>query len=155
MPELPEMSAALAADAPEAQDGLSVYGVAPETPEEKTERQKREIEQHFKTQVEQAQTSINSRKFGWKRNVELRQGNPLGAYGSVVQGLDDDYQSEVNPDWYLTKTKVAALFSQVPKVQVTHENPQFMPAASPFSLMPSTTTGRPSAFMPVAPYLAL
>lgn len=115
------------------QDGLAVYGLQQETAEAKAERQTKEIENHFKTQAEQAQTAINSRKFGWKRNVELRQGNPLGAYGSVVQGLDDDYQSEINPDWYLSKTKIAALFSQVPEVQITHQSEQFLPAVGPFA----------------------
>lgn len=120
---------------PDVPEGTSVYDDgkdAPE-PEDPLKQKNKDIEQHFRGQIDQAESAIKSRKFAWKRNVELRQGNPLGAYGSTVSGLDDDYQSEINPDWYLTKTKIAALFSQVPRVQLKHQGEPFIPAIGPFA----------------------
>lgn len=68
----------------------------------------------------------------WRRNVELRIGKPAAQYTSGITDDGDDLQSEVNPDWSLTKTKTANLFSQVPSVQGTHENLQYKEAVSPF-----------------------
>src|ERR1035437_8409084 len=70
----------------------------------------------------------------WKDNVTLR----LGKTGATVNtgGLgitQDSNRSEINPDWSLTKTKTANLYSQVPQVQMTHENKQYAAAIFPFA----------------------
>src|SRR5882672_2899145 len=67
----------------------------------------------------------------WKRNVELRIGKTPTALSSGPHD-DDEIQSEINPDWSLTKTKTANLYSQVPTVQGTHENKQYAAAVHPF-----------------------
>lgn len=101
--------------------------------EEAQEKLNKDIEKHFKSQVDATERGWKDYHFQWKRNIELRQGQPYGQYSSVVQEADDDYQSEVNPDWYLTKAKVAVLFSQIPQVQLQHQAPQFGPAVVPFA----------------------
>src|ERR1035437_246679 len=70
----------------------------------------------------------------WKDNVTLR----LGKTGATVNtgGLgitQDSNRSEINPDWSLTKTKTANLYSLVPQVQMTHENKQCAAAIFPFA----------------------
>lgn len=124
---------------PEMPKGTDPYPMSPdsgadeepkETPEEKL---KTDIEKHLKDQAEESERELKTLKFRWKRNVELRLGNPLGAYSQIIQDIDDEYQSEVNPDWYLTKQKTSNLFSQVPKVILTHENQQYAPAIGPFA----------------------
>ncbi len=69
----------------------------------------------------------------WKRNVELRMGR-TGPRSSLAydNSSDDDYQSELNPDWFLTKTKIANLYSRTPEVVGTHETKQYGPAIAPF-----------------------
>ena len=44
----------------------------------------------------------------WRRNVELRLGRkgPLLSISSDLEA-EDDSQSAINPDWFLTKTKLA------------------------------------------------
>lgn len=71
----------------------------------------------------------------WRRNVELRMGRMGTRTSTAVEfggNDDDDLQSDINPDWFLTKTKIANLYSQVPQVQGTHEAKQFAPAIPPF-----------------------
>lgn len=71
----------------------------------------------------------------WRRNVELRMGR-IGtrtSSGSIIGDDDEELQSEINPDWFLTKTKIANLYSQVPEVQATHENKQYAAAIPPFT----------------------
>jgi len=72
----------------------------------------------------------------WKINVERRLGNS-GAQvytgGLAVDAQSADGQSTINPDWYLTKTKTANLFSQVPDVQLVHVQEKFGPAVFPFA----------------------
>jgi hypothetical protein len=108
---------------------------APESPEDKAKKLTEDIEKHLKTQAEQSERFIKDRTNTWRRNIELRQGNPNGPYDSILQGVGngDDYQSEYNPDWFLVKAKTAALFSQVPKVQLEHEAKQYTPAVGPFA----------------------
>src|ERR1700676_764721 len=67
----------------------------------------------------------------WKRNVDLRLGKTEAVYTSINLS-DDELQSEINPDWYLSKTKTANLYSQVPTVQAIHENKQYEAAIPPF-----------------------
>jgi hypothetical protein len=67
----------------------------------------------------------------WKSNVERRIGKP-GVRVTDGETVEGEPQSEINPDWSLTKTKTAHLFSQVPTVQGTHENLQYAAGVSPF-----------------------
>lgn len=108
---------------------------APETPEQKAQKLTEDIEKHLKTQAEQSERYIRDRTNTWRRNIELRQGNPNGPYDTILGGMGngDDYQSEYNPDWFLVKAKTAALFSQVPKVQLEHEAAKYAPAVGPFA----------------------
>mgnify|MGYP001562922709 FL=1 len=91
------------------------------------------IESYFKSRIETAK--INKKTFipKWKHNVELRIGSlDATAVGTVYDDNDGIAQSTINPDWALTKTKTANLFSQVPVVQGTHENTQYAAAVFPF-----------------------
>jgi hypothetical protein len=71
----------------------------------------------------------------WKINVERRLGTPgANVYtgGLAVDATSADGQSTINPDWYLTKTKTANLFSIVPEVQLTPAQEKYGPAIYPF-----------------------
>lgn len=73
----------------------------------------------------------------WKINVERRLGNSgahvyTGGLAIDTSGTADG-QSTINPDWYLTKTKTANLFSQVPDVQLTFVQKKYGPAIYPFA----------------------
>lgn len=93
---------------------------------------KRQIETYFKTRVESSKTDRKTRIPEWRRNVELRIGHIATLY---TAGLDvmDEIQTEINPDWSLTKTKTANLYSQVPTVRLAHEGKAFRPALPPFA----------------------
>lgn len=67
----------------------------------------------------------------WKRNVDTILGQPVALYTEGLD-LDVDLQSAINPDWSLTKTKTANLFSQMPTIRGTHENAKYAPAVAPF-----------------------
>ena len=82
----------------------------------------------------------------WKRNVDLR----LGKNETVFGTDNDELQSEINPDWYLTKTKTANLYSQVPTVQGTHENKQYEAAIAPFMKAVNYELGEKRAYAAVA-----
>ena len=94
-------------------------------------RARKEIETHFKSQIEASHTIRKRLVPKWKRNIEMRLGETASLYTQGLTG-DDEMQSELNPDWSLTKTKTANLYSQVPTVQGTHEKTQFEAAVSPF-----------------------
>src|ERR1041385_3368939 len=55
-----------------------------------------------------------------KRNIDARLGRKPTQYTDGVTD-NDPTQAELNPDWSLTKTKTANLYSQVPRVNITHE----------------------------------
>lgn len=89
--------------------------------------------------IESKQSKEHRRQFApnWKRNIELRLGKPVTTAaiepgGDVTEALDDELRSEINPDWYLTKTKTANLFSRVPAVRGTHENTKYAKAVPLF-----------------------
>jgi hypothetical protein len=69
----------------------------------------------------------------WQANIEARMGR-IGATNDTpgVTSDGEQQQTELNPDWSLTKTKTANLYSQVPTVQGTHENKQYAAAVTPF-----------------------
>lgn len=62
----------------------------------------------------------------WTTSIDYRRGKPFASQ-------TDEDQVSVNLDWSLTKAKVAALFSQVPKVRIDHV-PETLPATSPFAI---------------------
>src|SRR3990167_3010153 len=91
----------------------------------------KEIADYFAGRIEASKRDTKQRLPEWKKNVELRLGRP-SSLASGVTDVNDDSQAEINPDWSLTKTKTANLFSQVPFVSGTHENKQYAPAIPPF-----------------------
>jgi hypothetical protein len=103
-------------------------------PADPVEDQNKKIAKSLLTRVDVSHKQRKDMTQEWRRNVELLMGN-IGTRYSVatdLDGADDDLQSEINPDWYLTKTKRANLYSQVPQVQGTHENAQYGAAIPPF-----------------------
>src|SRR5574342_1396418 len=98
------------------------------------EQRNRKIEKLFSGKLDRAEETNKRYRSEWKRNVELRMGRTAGAdpTGGVWTG-EDEIQSELNPDWSLTKTKVANLYSQVPAVILEHHNDQYGPAIPPFA----------------------
>jgi hypothetical protein len=91
-----------------------------------------EIEKAFKSDIEESKRYRQTFFHSWKRSVETRLGRTTTTDTGGVS-IGDDLQSEINPDWSLVKTKTANLFSQVPQVQLTHENEQYAPAIPPFA----------------------
>ena len=90
-----------------------------------------EIAKDLKSHAEACRRVRKSLLHDWKRNVDLRIGKAVPFSGGGA--TEDEVQSEINPDWALTKTKTANLYSQVPAVQLTHENKQYAAAVGPFS----------------------
>lgn len=106
----------------------------PAPSENSTQKSSAEIIQHFKTQVATAKSHRRQFSQEWKRNVDLRLGRIANINTNGYPITDgDDLQTEINPDWYLTKTKTANLYSQTPQVQVAHENAQYAAAIPPFA----------------------
>ncbi len=88
---------------------------------------------YFKSRVEASKRVRRNKIPEWRSNIDIRMGRPLnggGEYGD--SGLSDGPQSTINPDWALTKTKTANLYSQVPQIQGTHDNKQYAAAVAPF-----------------------
>ena len=99
------------------------------TPEDVT----KDIEKELKSRSKGSKKVRKEFFTEWKKNVELRMGRPgTASSGSLGFEDDDEQRTEINPDWSLTKTKTANLFSQVPTVQGTHEHKQYAPAVYPF-----------------------
>ncbi len=91
-----------------------------------------EVIKTFHGRIETAKRNRKQYHSEWKRNVELRLGMVASqSIGGV--GTEDEVKTEINPDWWLTKTKIANLYSQMPQVQLTHENKQYAAAIPPFS----------------------
>ena len=91
----------------------------------------KDIEKYLKARINSSKRNRRVFSADWKRNIELR----LGKIATVFTGgidVEDDIQTEINPDWSLTKTKTANLYSQVPSVQATHENKAYAAAIYPF-----------------------
>lgn len=120
------------ADALEMLLGEDAGGEPSDQPDRETEKRNRKIAKLMRDAIKDNERLKKTLHQRWKRNVELRLGRPLGATVITFEDADDDLQSEINPDWYLTKAKVANLFSQLPKVQGTHEQDQFQAAVFPF-----------------------
>lgn len=86
---------------------------------------------YMKSRMESSKRTRRALYPEWKRNVELRIGHVATLYTGGVD-VQDEIQTEINPDWSLTKTKTANLYSQVPTVRLTHENQLYAPAIAPF-----------------------
>lgn len=91
------------------------------------------IVKSLRAQVDAAKDATKKRVSTWKRNVELRVGKAIDSVSVGVTTAEDDTQSEINPDWSLTKTKTANLYSQTPEVALTHENMVYGPAVPLFA----------------------
>lgn len=100
-----------------------VSETAPQTP--------KQVEDYFKQRIEASKRNRRQFYSEWKRNVELRIGRIASQFTGGVR-VEDEVQTEINPDWSLTKTKTANLFSQVPTVRGSHENKQYKAAVAPF-----------------------
>lgn len=94
---------------------------------------KGQIETYFKSRVESCKREKATMIPEWRRNVELRIGHVASLYTGGVGSITDDLQTEINPDWSLTKTKTANLYSQVPTVRLSHENKAYRPALPGFA----------------------
>ncbi len=98
----------------------------------------KKIGDHFAKEAKDSKSHRRTFHGRWRRNVQLRMGQPMAIVNNLAQGdptaeaVEDDLLSEVNPDWSLSKTKTANLFSQVPTIRGTHENKQYAAAVSPF-----------------------
>mgnify|MGYP000234510611 CR=1 FL=1 len=103
-------------------------------PEGNQTRSPRDVVEYFRNQIATAKSHRRTFSGEWKRSVDLRLGRiaQINTNGYPITD-GDDLQTEVNPDWYLTKTKTANLYSQTPQVQVTHENVQYAAAVAPFA----------------------
>jgi len=94
---------------------------------------KKQIETYFKTRAKSCKTEKDSLIQEWRRNVELRIGHVAELYTNGFNVPFDELQTELNPDWSLTKTKTANLYSQVPTVRLSSENKAYRPALPPFA----------------------
>lgn len=94
---------------------------------------KKEIESYFRGRVKASERALQEKLGTWRRNIEARIGKFPSLYSDGVAIMDEDVQVEINPDWWLTKTKTANLFSLVPEVRLTHENTQYAAALGPFA----------------------
>lgn len=79
------------------------------TPDAKTKKRWAEFRQRAEVCKSYRKKLIRN----WSTNIDYRRGKPFASQS-------DDDQIAVNLDWSFTKTKQAALFSQVPQVRVTH-----------------------------------
>jgi hypothetical protein len=70
--------------------------------------------EQFKSRAEICKQYRTKLVQNWMTSIDMRKG------GKSSNTQSDDEQISVNPDWSLTKTKQASLFSQVPQVRVSH-----------------------------------
>lgn len=95
------------------------------------------IEKRFVIKVEASKKHRRRYTPGWRANIATRLGARGGLTGSEYYEpslglISDERQSTINPDWSLSKTKIANLYSQVPAVQGSHLNEAYKPAVAPF-----------------------
>lgn len=90
---------------------------------------------NFRMEISAAKTNRRTFSQEWKTNVDLRLGRSGAVYAGGLPTSDEDMgtRAEINPDWSLTKTKTANLYSQTPSVQLSHENEAYAPALAPFA----------------------
>lgn len=119
---------------PDVSDMAAVTAPATTAPAEKIDPAKalnKKIADSLSSRLENSVTNKKTFLNDWKRNVDVRLGQPVALYTEGLD-LDSDLQSSINPDWSLTKTKTANLFSQVPPIRATHVNSAYAAAISPF-----------------------
>jgi hypothetical protein len=94
----------------------------------------KDVAKVLKTKAEKSKKNRRAYTSEWKDNVNLRLGTSgVSIYTGGLRVAGAEGRTEINPDWSLTKTKTANLYSQVPSVQVTHENKQYAAAVPPFA----------------------
>lgn len=96
----------------------------------------KKIADNFKQEIVDSKKHRRKISPHWKTSILIRLGNPgilTSGSGIYEPSGNEDRQSLINPDWSLTKTKTANLYSQVPQVQCTHENTQYAAAIPPFA----------------------
>ena len=74
---------------------------------------KKKIFKDLRSQIESCKTYRRKLITNWSISIDYRRGKPFASQS-------DEDAVAVNLDWPLTKTKQAALFSQVPQVRVSH-----------------------------------
>jgi hypothetical protein len=90
--------------------------------QEPVDAAKKKLWAEFRQRIEIAKTYRQKLIQNWQTNIDFRRGKAFSSQW-------DDDSVAVNLDWSYTKTKQAALFSQVPKVRVTH-HPESLGAGS-------------------------
>lgn len=80
----------------------------------------------WKARLDKCKTLKRELTPDWAESVDFRRGKPF------PESSDSD-RVAVNLDWSKTKAKHANLFSQVPEVRLTPENPQLTPAVAIFA----------------------
>lgn len=75
----------------------------------------------------------------WKTNTAMRVGGISSIATDTFTGgesaaeVGGSYTSAITPDWALSKTKIANLYSTNPEVRITHEDDQYKAAVAPFA----------------------
>ena len=106
---------------------------SPNTPAEGQPKTPAKVVEYFKSSISLSKAHRRQFSSEWKRSVDLRLGRIAQVNTNGYPITDgDDLQTEINPDWYLTKTKTANLYSQTPQVQLSHENSQYAAAVPIF-----------------------
>ena len=85
--------------------------VAPQEP--KTDPKDKKRYEDFRARIDTCKNYRRKLISNWTTSIDYRRGKPFTSQS-------DDDQVAVNLDWSLTKTKQAALFSQVPQVRLSH-----------------------------------
>lgn len=85
----------------------------PTNPSQEVTKQSKKKNQNFKSWSDLCKTYKRNLIKNWAINVDFRK-------GKTFPSSPDSDQISVNLDWPLTKTKIASLFSQVPRVCVDH-----------------------------------
>lgn len=106
--------------------------VTSEDPQQKIKQLNKKVEKTLKARAETSKKTTKQLYNEWKRNVELRLGKIASQFSGGIN-VEDEVQTEINPDWFLTKQKTANLYSQVPYVSMTHENKQYAGAIPAFA----------------------
>jgi hypothetical protein len=81
------------------------------------------IAKTLKAQVEASETWVSTQKPKWQRNVEYR-------LNTILDAEPDRDEVLVPIDWSRTRTKIAQLYQQVPKVTLFPRAPQWRPFTS-------------------------
>src|SRR5882724_4579555 len=79
----------------------------------------------FRQRVDQCKQYRRKLIANWTVNIDYRRGKPFSSQ-------TDQDQIAVNLDWSLTKSKQAALFSQIPQVRLEHA-PETLPKTAPWA----------------------